>query len=159
MTETVNFHIPYHYDKDTAQRAINMREIERMVNNIINGDVSVGGGSGSWADWSPVLSTTAGSITSQTCTGRYTTINGTVFYTAACLINTLGTGSTELLMTLPADVDAPKHVGNGKDVGTANLAVILYATNNTQATIYTTAGAFPGVTGANFKISGFYEPA
>jgi hypothetical protein len=155
-TSDISLHLPYHYDKNVDQRAINMREIERMLNGIITGDIPIAG-SGTWADWTPVVTCSAGTITAYTATGRYAIISGTIFYTANINISNIGTGTTELLMVLPDTATGTPYIGSGIEVGVTGDSVILRTTNNTQASIYFYSGAFPGATGANFFISGFYE--
>lgn len=160
MTEFNNFHLPYHFDVNVAQRAVNMREIERTFNDIITGEIAIASTNVGWAAWTPTVGTTAGSITSYTASGRYSTVEGTIFFTADITITDIGTGTTQLGMSLPGNAASSSgYIGSGRETVVTSDAINLILTDVDGARIEYYNGNFPGASTARFLIHGFYEAA
>jgi hypothetical protein len=114
-------------------------------------DVSVMRGS-----WTPSVSSSAGTITSASATGRFTKIDDTTFFSVTITITTNGTGSGTLRFTLPSTPNEA-NVASGRETlvtGKAVTASINASTTLVGVQFYD--NAYPGGDGYVISISGFY---
>ncbi len=72
--------------------------------------------------WVPVVTSSAGSITSYTSSGRYTRVGRMVTAVLTFKITNIGTASGVYIVTLPSSSDAAiTYIGCGRDDNTGNM--------------------------------------
>lgn len=99
--------------------------------------------------WSPVVVSTAGSITSYTASGTYTKIGRVVNLNVDITISNNGTGSGQLdVSNLPfATKGAYCAAGSFAERGAVGFGGYLYAITTAQVFLASSVGAYPGGTG------------
>lgn len=154
-----NFHIPYQVDKNADERAINMREIERVINGIITGEITIGSTPSdvAWVSWGPNVTASSGTITTATGSGKYVNLYGTIIWNAIINITTNGTGAGSLLIDLPLNCNPPGCIGVGKEYALTDDTVIVESNGPTEASIVFYNGNYPGADGAGIYLFGSYE--
>lgn len=70
----------------------------------------------SWTTYTPSVSAQTGTITTSSATGRYKQIGKTVFLQASVTITTAGTGTANLIITLPLTAASNDYLGASKEV-------------------------------------------
>lgn len=72
--------------------------------------------------WTPVVTASAGSITSYTSSGRFTRVGRMVTAVLTFKITNVGTASGAIIATLPSSTDAAiTYIGAGRDDNTGNM--------------------------------------
>jgi hypothetical protein len=109
--------------------------------------------------YTPVVTPTAGAITTYTATGTKRRVGNLVFFSAKVTITTNGTGSGALTVSLPATAASDAvFAGRENVVSGATLQAIAVAGSATcSVTKYD--NTYPGANGAGVYISGCFEVA
>jgi hypothetical protein len=111
-----------------------------------------------WFSYTPVITSTVGTITTSVCTGKYMRKGQSVFYEASCQITNNGTGSGALNITLPinsSNVAVFTNIGNARAIsGKSLIGTIIQLTNVVTVTDYN--NIYPASTGETIVISGWY---
>ena len=130
-----------------------MREIANLQEQInALRTIEVGG---VWRDWTPIVLSTVGTITSYTIQmARYTRIGKVGVFHAQFTITDNGTGSGAIQLTLPFTA-----IGIQTFVGRASTYMLVGFTQSTVAIAIRYDNAYPGVTGAIFRVTGTVEIA
>ncbi len=104
----------------------------------------------------PVVTPSAGSITTKSATCRYLKVGKTVHIKIVVSITTNGTGAGVVRATLPF---TPENTTTLSGIDGTTLATLTGATNTagTLVSIVTAAGAYPGADGKTLIVSGTYE--
>lgn len=112
-----------------------------------------------WTPYTPVFSTGAGTLGTNSASGRYKVIGKTVRFSAEGTIEDNGDGSLFLDLTLPVPSDQLAVFGCiGKpDNILAYIAYVEPAAGNDKCRILDPLGEYPGVDNIDFYISGMYE--
>ncbi len=113
-----------------------------------------------WRSYTPTITAGTGTLTTVTGTGLYKMYNDTVTYQIRAAITTNGTGSNNIIATLPvaASASAFGFIGAGRE--TALLGFMVSATvapSATTALIYKVDNTYPGADGHTIEVSGHYK--
>ena len=112
---------------------------------------------GMWKDWTLMILSTVGTITSYTATSRYTVIGETLFITGIISIINNGTGSGELYCGLPFMVEnLTPFYGRENDV-TGNMLQGRTAGNILY--LYKYDNSYPGINGHKLLFGGMAKIA
>ena len=117
---------------------------------------------GVWTAFTPVVTASAGTITTATGVGRYTTINKLVLLNAKLTVTTNGTGSVSIVFTLPvaAASHGVNYMGVGRETSVAGVGLVSLITAGASTGIVTNAtGTYPAGDGYAMQISQAYEIA
>jgi hypothetical protein len=111
-----------------------------------------------WTAYTPVITAEAGTITTSSASGRYSTIGKSVFFSMVITITTSGTGTGNLMATLP--INTKDTLGTQMSAGieatvTGSLVHGLIASNSINIRDYINNGIISN--GATVYISGTYE--
>jgi hypothetical protein len=134
----------------------NLDDLLKIVATVVNANAP--------ADWktftSPVISS-IGTITSATCTGRYSRIGKIVFVSFEVDIITNGTGAGYVIITLPVvpNVVLPTSQGvlYGRDLVTTGSALWAAINSGSGAVIGVYNNTYPGGDGRKLLLQGSYE--
>jgi hypothetical protein len=74
-------------------------------------------------NWSPTVTAQSGTITSSTFTGTYTIVGNTVFVRGVVTIVDAGTGTGDLLLTLPVAASNNNWGGGGRETVATGFSV------------------------------------
>ena len=112
-----------------------------------------------WTTYVPAISSTIGTITSSSATGRYKSIGKTVFFEMDITITTNGTGAGILTATLPFTSAASVRSGfGGSEYATTGHSICCEAgPSTTTLNIRKYDTTYPAVSGNKFVINGVYE--
>lgn len=107
--------------------------------------------------WTPIVSSSSGTITSYTATGRYSLTGRCLEWKAEISITNNGTGAGFINMTLPR-VTGTQAAGFGKEtaVTSATITGSQFAAGNNVLIIHKYDGTYPGGTSYNLLLSGHY---
>lgn len=120
--------------------------------------IASGGSSPTWTAWTPTISANAGTFTSVSATGRYSTVGKIVFVAFKVNIVTNGTASSYIKATLPSTPAAHGNIIHGKEIainGKAQQAEVVSSSTTMILSQYD--GGYAGADGAVLEYSGFYE--
>lgn len=121
--------------------------------------VSVAGFSG-FAAYTPTVSSSAGTITSASATGRWCQIGRLVFVEIVITITTNGTGSGDVMVTLPTTPNSDATLAGRETVNTGKMLqapIFPYGGGTAQAIVVFYDNSYPGADGSVLHISGCYE--
>ena len=112
---------------------------------------------GVWTAFTPTVTPNAGSITTSSSTGAYTTINNLVLWKATLTITTNGTGSGFIKFNLPVAPLEPT-VAFGRDA-TTGLMLQGYASvgGSVVMAVLHYDNTYPAADGSVLQLSGFYR--
>lgn len=116
-----------------------------------------------WSTYTPVVSSSAGAITSYTASGRYQQIGKTVFVAIDVSITNNGTGSAAVNITLPVTANAAiVQILSGSEAQTTGKAIkgiigTAGGFSNTAANVRNYDNTYPAPT--RLALTGFYEAA
>jgi hypothetical protein len=85
-----------------------------------------------WTTYTPVLTAVAGTISSYTCSGGSKTIGKTMFWRFKCQITSNGSGSSGLIVTLPANAFTDQGYG-GREIGSLGNGLTGHVTASTNS--------------------------
>jgi len=122
------------------------------------GEVTFAAGS-AWTSYTPTITSGTGAITTKSATGRYRTINKTVFFEAEITITTNGTGATSVNATLPFTSANAKYVVAGREYASTGKMLQGLINNSGTMQIYNYDNTYPGADGFGLALSGTYERA
>jgi len=112
-----------------------------------------------WISYTPVLSTTVGSLTTSSATGRYAKRGKVIHFTVQIVITTNGTGAGVLQATLPF-VSAGAAAFTGVERGVTGKQINAFVDGNSSTlTMRFYDAVYPGANGAIINISGTYQVA
>jgi hypothetical protein len=99
--------------------------------------------------WTPAVTTSVGSITTITTSGKYTKVGRNVTLTFRLVITDNGTGSGSFNMTgVPFAPSAPDaEAGIGRETGAVGFSCVCSFTSGTTVNLANYLGAYPGGTG------------
>jgi hypothetical protein len=114
-----------------------------------------------WRSFTPVLSTTSGALTTASATGKFRRVGKTVSFQIGISIANNGTGSGEIVASLPF-VSAAQ--GNFDAVGRENAQIgkTLHGrvpASQASMVIGNYDNTYPGLNGASISVAGTYEAA
>jgi len=116
---------------------------------------------GVWTDFTPTFSSSSGTLTTKSASGRYKQIGKTVFFTIKGVITTNGTGSGWLRFTPPVGgLSTGNWNFDAYNVTDNVLLMSRYLVGLTSATnidVFKTDGSYPGADGKTYILSGQYE--
>lgn len=100
-------------------------------------------------DWTPVVASSIGAITTYTATGRYTKIGRAVVLSCNIIISNNGTGAGYLSITgVPFNAAAANaEAGNGVEYSAVGFTVYEYFLNTTTLAMASYNNTYPGGTG------------
>lgn len=103
-----------------------------------------------WRSFGPTVTSSSGTITSYTSSGKYKVVGDTVHVQVAIDITNNGTGSGNLRVTIPfSTTSLNRFTGVGKEIlTTGNALVASIAPGNNYAEITTYSNAYPVSTGS-----------
>jgi hypothetical protein len=107
--------------------------------------------------WTPVVASSAGSITSYTSAGTYTKVGRQVTVAGIFQITNNGTGAGNINITgLPftPDETVTRYASSGNNRTTASVLYAEVASAKIQ--VYSAIGTYPGVTGHNYCVTATY---
>ncbi len=99
-----------------------------------------------WTTYTPTVTAAVGTCTSCPATGRYKQIGKTVFVETDVTVTTLGTASTQMIVTLPMNAAAFRYTGISFDYGATFKSGALFIAGATTPGSFQTSDA----TGATF---------
>ena len=115
-----------------------------------------------WVDWTPVITSGGGSITSYTiASASYKQIGKTIIVNFDFTVTNNGTGSSSILMTIPSGKTAKStnHAGAGRELATSGFMLQVYLSNTTAIRILRYDNAYPGTTNSQYCGSLIWELA
>ena len=118
------------------------------------------GAPGEWVPYSPTVSSSAGALASFTSSGKCMRIGNTVWFTAHATITNNGTGAGEIRIGLPAQHGTPKAPSEALCAIQIVNDLALFARTvpgASYAKIKKHDGTYPGLSNAQFLVSGFFE--
>jgi hypothetical protein len=108
-----------------------------------------------WSTYSPTVTSSAGTLSSVSSTGRYL-INGSIMsYQLVITVTTVGTGSGTINASLPQVCAQPGSASGREDLNTGKSLGVLTTGSNVQITNYDYT--FPALNGSKLYISGQCE--
>jgi len=118
---------------------------------------------GAWTEYTPTVTSGAGSLTSYTAKGRYTKIGKTVIALIDISITNNGTGSSNIQFTLPVTATAlygtTDSIGSGRETATTGRMLQVYKISTTLGAVIYYDNPYPAVTGGRLSLSITYEAA
>ena len=118
-------------------------------------------GDAGWIEYTPIVTAASGTIGSYTATGRYLVKSEEIDYQFNVVIDDQGTGDTALIVSLPPGfvaVHASGYSSSGIELAVVGKGITGWIQGSID-TIKFSDGTFPGLTGANIVVSGFYGTA
>lgn len=110
-----------------------------------------------WQDYTPVMTSGTGTLTSAAGTGRWIKIDRLVFLSLVLGITTNGTAGQSIIATLPFTSAARRQAMSGLE-DTGGKTLWGYLTDSTPTiTIANYDGTYPGGSGKQLLITGCYE--
>jgi hypothetical protein len=115
---------------------------------------------GAWEDYTPTISTSSGSFTSVSATGKWKRIGKTIFYRLTITITTVGS-ATNVRFSLPATAAAPANtvIGYGRETASTGKMLQTVINNATTGTVFYYDNSIPTANGLSLSLSGHFEEA
>jgi parallel beta-helix repeat protein len=112
-------------------------------------------------DYVPVVTSAAGTITAYTVnSAKYYEVEKMVYYTADVTIDTNGTGSGQVRVTLPiAASGTVAAINAGRDVTSGDMLQGLIAAGGTYIQLFKYDNTYPGADATRLLVSGWYRRA
>jgi hypothetical protein len=112
----------------------------------------------SWTAYTPVATSSIGTITTVSAVGRYKKIGSVCYVSATVTITTNGTGAGIVNVTLPIAQSGASAVFSGRENGVTGK-MLQGIGNGTYISVFDYVNSYPGVNGAQLIINGTYEVA
>ncbi len=110
--------------------------------------------------WSPTITSGTGSITTLgTVVARYRTVGGMVFISLYVVITTNGTGATDVRATLPFASASVAVLAGRENVATGVMIQGTISAGSSLVRMFTYNNLYPGGSGYELQLSGWYERA
>jgi hypothetical protein len=113
-----------------------------------------------WTAYTPVITASVGTITTKSGAGRHKTIGKTVFVEMALTITTNGTGSGNIIATLPSTASAFAFVLAGREnAATGKMLQGIIGVSASSVSVFNYDNTYPAADGYVLIVSGTYEKA
>lgn len=110
-----------------------------------------------WKTYTPSVSSTVGTITAYTASGRYLQVGKTLYLSANVQITNNGNGAGAITVSLPSSFSAVvSQIINGRESQTTNNALTALASGS-NLNVLTYNNAYPGGTNYTIVLSGVVE--
>jgi hypothetical protein len=106
--------------------------------------------------WTPTITAGSGTFTSVAATSaQYRVTNGTCFWRVTVFITTNGTAAGSIKVTLPLEAKYA-HVGNGRNTSSGKQLQTIGAAGDSFVLVVNYDNSYPGASGQNIELNGFY---
>lgn len=130
---------------------------QNMSLQLIGGLVS--GYEATWTAWTPTVTAGAGTLTTVSGAGRYKVNGKTVSFSLTITLTTNGTGSSDILFTLPVNNVGSAFSVCGREMALTGKSIAGFPISATQVGFTYYDGTYPGANATVFYVSGVYEAA